>query len=1054
MSVEERVPNERLRHARSLKGWSQAKLAEEVGTSFEMVSRWERGVTTPTLYFRAQLCEALQMTAEELGLVRDPSDLLAIPTTPFVFLACSYADHEKAVVTRIKTVLQQRGITLLGSRHIGTQGLEQPRKALREVVRTAQVILLIVSPEARSSRHVREALEIGRMYQRQVCGIWIEGENWQECLPPNEQDLPIAIDARSINDDGLFEEISTLLERGWPEPETSVVSTPEGAQEQVPESEPRNPYKGLQAFRQEDQRDFFGRDALVDTLLSTLASTLQTEQKGQPSVRLLAIIGASGSGKSSVMMAGLLPRLKRGGIAGSEAWIYLDPMVPGVRPLESLALALAERLPDRSLHTIRQDLEEDSARGLHQLATTITHGKHIRVLLCVDQFEELFTQTSASEEREQFLELIATALSEPRGPIVVFLTLRADFYDHVLNSSILCPLIEHHQCIVPPMNVQEVRMVIEQPAQLPDVQLSFEGDLVGDLLFEMQGQIDALPLLEFTLEQLYQRRCEHQLTHAAYQEIGGVKGALVRQAESTYASLPSEEHHRFARTLFLRLIEPGASEQDTTRRRAVRSELELARPKETVILEEVSEAFIRARLLTSNTVAGTAVLEVSHEALIREWPRLASWLRDAREDIRLQQTISEDATSWQEKGKSRDRLYRGHQLVEAQAWAKRNTPSRDELAFLQASQRRRLQFGISVLAIVLVLFATAGFAGWLSLHLPPDSTRVTTLQDSGTGSLRWAIDNAPSGSTITFDSSLQGTLRLTDNLNIVDKQLTIRGPGAARLTMYGDPNDQFGINVSTNGSVTIAGMMFRSSTPNNAGTLTLVNSSISGNTASVSAPNVPAVGGGIYNAPGGKLTLINSTVSGNTAYSGAGISNDGGTLRLINSTISDNRAERSGGGILNATTGAQMEMIFCTIYGNTSKEDGGGIWNGASNSASQVVMRNSLVAGNTAPAGPDILGPLTSQGYNLIQNTQGTKIDSNQAHGTDLLQMAPSDLGIDPRLRNNNGPTQTHALLPGSVAIDRIPPSDCRIEDISTDQRGVRRPQGVACDIGAYELLK
>ena len=144
----------------------------------------------------------------------------------------------------------------------------------------------------------------------------------------------------------------------------------------------------------------------------------------------------------------------------------------------------------------------------------------------------------------------------------------------------------------------------------------------------------------------------------------------------------------------------------------------LADPKETVLLEEVSEAFIRARLVTSTTVAGTAVLEVSHEALIREWPRLANWLQDAREDIRLQQTISEDATSWQERGKSRDRLYRGHQLVEAQAWARRNSPSRNELAFLQASQRRRLRYGISVLSIVLVLLATAGLAGWFRLATP------------------------------------------------------------------------------------------------------------------------------------------------------------------------------------------------------------------------------------------------------------------------------------------------------------------------------------------------
>ncbi len=1083
MTVEERVPNERLRHARSLKGWSQAKLAEEVGTSFEMVSRWERGVTIPTLYFRAKLCETLQMTAEELGLIHDASDLLALPTSPFVFLACSYADSEKAVVNRIKTVLQQQGITLLGSRHIGRHGLEQPGKALREVVRAARVILLVVSPEARSSRHVREALEIGRMYQRQVCGVWIEGENWQECLPPNEQELSVAVDTRRSDDDSLFAEIVTLLQRGWPEPETSSASTPGVAQAQIPGAEPRNPYKGLQAFRQEDQRDFFGRDLFIDKLTSTLASTLQREQPGKPSARLLAIIGASGSGKSSVMMAGLLPRLQKGGIAGSETWIYLDPMVPGARPLESLALALAEQLPDRSLHTIRQDLEEDSARGLHQLATTITHGKNTKVLLCVDQFEELFTQASVREEREQFLELIANSLSEPRGPVVVILTLRADFYDRMLSFPTLGPLIEQHHCAIFPMNVQELRMVIEQPAQLPDVQLTFEGDLVGDLLFEMQGQIYALPLLEFTLDQLFERRCEHQLTLEAYKEIGGVKGALVKQAESTYASLPSEEHRKLARIMFLRLIEPGASEQDSTRRRAARSELDLSDPKETILLEHVSEAFLRARLVTSTTVTGTAVLEVSHEALIREWPRLASWLHEAREDILLQQTISEDATSWQERDKAKDRLYRGPQLVEAQAWASRNNPSRNEVAFLQASKQRRLQYRISVFIVVVVLLATAGLAGWYRWQLPPDPTRVTTLQDIGTGSLSWAIANAPVGSTITFDESLRGTIRLTNRL-LINKRLSIRGPGAGRLALNGNPNDEFGITVYPSGSVTIAGLTFISSSLNNAGTLTLINNTISGNTANISinamstGVNVgggiyndqgakltligstvsgnyaEGSGGGIYNSPNGTLTLISSTVSGNLAYTGGGITNDGGTLKLFNSTIADNKADLPGGGILNASASAQLEMIFCTVYGNTSGEGGGGIWNGADNSASQLVMRNSLVAGNKSPAGPDILGPLTSQGYNLIQNTKNTTFASNQEHETDLLQVALSALGVDHLLKDNNGFTQTHALFPGSVAIDRIPPNDCRIQDISTDQRGVRRPQGVACDIGAYELVK
>ncbi len=506
-----------------------------------------------------------------------------------------------------------------------------------------------------------------------------------------------------------------------------------------------------------------------------------------------------------------------------------------------------------------------------------------------------------------------------------------------------------------------------------------------------------------------------------------------------------------------------------------------------VLLEEVSEAFIRARLVTSTTVAGTAVLEVSHEALIRGWPRLASWLLEAREDILLQQTISEDATKPARTGQGKRSSLSWPSTGGSTGRAKRNSPSRNELAFLHASQRRRRQFGISVLAIVLVLFATAGLAGWFSLDQPPLSpTRVTTLQDNTTGSLRWAIANAPAGSTITSDSSLHGTLQLTDLLQVTSKQLSIRGPGAGLLTMSGDLNDEFGIAVSPTGSVTIVGLAFTSSLLYNVGTLTLINSTISGNTALVFpsaynyASNGKRGGGGIYNDVGGtltlirskvsrnrangsgggilnnagKLTLINSTVSGNLADSGGGVTNDNGTLRLINSTISDNRAERSGGGILNATTASQMEMIFSTTYGNTSGESGGGIWNGATNSASQLVMKNSLVAGNTSPAGPDILGPLTSQGYNLIGDTKDTTFAPSPLHGTDLLQVAPSALRIDPQLRDNHGATQTHALLPDSVAIDRIPLGNCRIQDITTDQRGVRRPQGVACDIGAYELLK
>src|SRR5258706_6174947 len=212
-SSEEYVPNERLRRARSLKGWSQADLAEQVGTSFEIVSRWERGVTITSPYYRERLCAVLGQSAADLGLVRNHPDTFTPPSTPLVLLASSHEDAEKALVSQLTSALQERGFTLWSSRQLGRLGNGNAQKTLHEIVRTAQVILVIVSPEARASRHVREALETASRYQRPVCGVWIEGEHWQECLPKGNDEMAAPIDARGREDVELLEEIATALER-------------------------------------------------------------------------------------------------------------------------------------------------------------------------------------------------------------------------------------------------------------------------------------------------------------------------------------------------------------------------------------------------------------------------------------------------------------------------------------------------------------------------------------------------------------------------------------------------------------------------------------------------------------------------------------------------------------------------------------------------------------------------------------------------------------------------------------------------------------------------
>src|SRR5712692_5989353 len=169
-------------------------------------------------------------------------------------------------------------------------------------------------------------------------------------------------------------------------------------------------------------------------------------------------------------------------------------MVPGSHPIEALTLTLAERIQDRSINTIREDLLEPGPRGLHQLAAYITNPKKTKVVLVIDQLEELFTQTSDEKEREQFIDLLVTACTEQGGPVFVILTLRADFSDRPMHYPVFGKLLEKRKITVSPMEAQELRDVIEKPAALSGVQLTFEDNLVKNLLFDFKEQIGALPL--------------------------------------------------------------------------------------------------------------------------------------------------------------------------------------------------------------------------------------------------------------------------------------------------------------------------------------------------------------------------------------------------------------------------------------------------------------------------------------------------------------------------------------------------------------------------------
>jgi hypothetical protein len=725
---------------------------------------------------------------------------------------------------------------------------------------------------------------------------------------------------------------------------------------EVPQDQARNPYKGLRPFTQRDAADFFGREAVVEKVVD-LVSSLVTKQPARSSTRLLTILGPSGVGKSSLIMAGLLPHLQQGALLGSKDWVYLDPLLPGKHPLEALASTLKPHFPDTSFKTLREDLQDDAALGLHLLAMQIVKQSGTSVVLLIDQCEELFTQTESEDERQRFIRLLLNACSEPRGALLVLLTLRADFYDRPMQYPELFRLIETQHLSLLAIEPNDLRRVVEQPAALPDVQVTFEGDLVNRLLFEVQGQVGALPLLQFTLDQLFQQRSRRQLTLSAYREMGGVKGALTRHAEATHAALPSEEHRTLARVLVLRLIDPGLTEQDTARRRAALAELSLPDPSQTKMLREVADAFVAARLLTTNEVDGTTTIEVSHEALNREWTRLSDWLRTSRSDILLQKAINEDAEEWMRRGKPAYLLYRDTQLDEAKAWAERNMPNIAEVAFLQASarererqvaekhaqqvrelnlqrrvtsQQRRVIGLMGVISVVLLVGLVVALVLYGQLQVKNHDLQVanqnlhrslpvsvTNVNDNGPGSLREAIKITAPGGAITFANNLKGsTINLTSGELVIDKDLTISGQEASFLTISGE-------NISRVFRVTRRAIVFISN-------LTITN-----------GLGDSDGGGGILAEGDSMLTLINVTVSGSKALYGGGIQiSTRGRAILTHSVVSRNIALEEGGGIF---SNFNLILIGCTISDNSAFSGGGLYSNQLLTISSSTIVNNKAI---------------------------------------------------------------------------------------------------------------
>ena len=429
------------------------------------------------------------------------------------------------------------------------------------------------------------------------------------------------------------------------------------------------PYKGLQYFEEGDAALFFGREEITARLVGRLDELLSQEyrQEGLVGGRFLAIVGASGSGKSSLLRAGLVPALKNkeGAIdrnlsLARNRWGQVYLLTPTAHPLETLAITLTRQQASVKAATELIDSLRDDPRSLHLHASQICLDEG-RLLLIIDQFEELFTLCRDEVERVAFIENLLTA-AESSGPSVIVIALRADFYAHCAQYERLRQALGARQEYIGAMDAVELRRAIEEPARQGGWEL--EAGLVDVILHDVGKEPGVLPLLSHALIETWQRRTGLTLTHRGYAEAGGVRGAIARTAEVAYERLSPEEQ-AVARLIFLRLTELGEGTQDT-RRRVTQAEL-VSLSEEAPLVDRVLRRLADARLITMSA----DTVEVAHEALIREWPTLRDWLNEDREGLRQHRHLTGAALAWQELDRDPGELYRGARLTQALEWAEK-----------------------------------------------------------------------------------------------------------------------------------------------------------------------------------------------------------------------------------------------------------------------------------------------------------------------------------------------------------------------------------------------
>jgi formylglycine-generating enzyme required for sulfatase activity len=432
----------------------------------------------------------------------------------------------------------------------------------------------------------------------------------------------------------------------------------------------RSPYRGLSAFDVEDKEIFFGREELIERMLSKLRPREDPKNEG----RFLSIVGGSGSGKSSLARAGLLGAFKAGALSQSTEWPQIV-MTPAADPIEGLAISLSRTIfPKNTPSKVRELARqiENDRRALHialQLGLPSV-GKGKKVVFLIDQFEEIFSLTKEEQRRRAFIDNILEAAFAVHGPAIVIITMRSDFYGRCGEYPELAAALSDHQILVPTMTREELRLAITEPASLKNV--SLEEGLCDTIISDVLNQPGSLPLLQHALLELWNQRTINTptLTHRVYTAIGRVHGALAKRAEDVFDSLNLQEQ-KVCEQIFIRLTELGDETEDTRRRASVEELLAGSDQHQLLVnrvIERLSSADIRLITLSADEDGTDIHVEVTHEAIIKNWPRLRGWLHHNRQAIVSHRKLTEVANDWAKNGFENAYLYRGNLLAGVDSW--------------------------------------------------------------------------------------------------------------------------------------------------------------------------------------------------------------------------------------------------------------------------------------------------------------------------------------------------------------------------------------------------